>query len=661
MATIIEYPPLIAQIYPPVPPSAPTPPALPQVPAPPIADFNAMVRELLQLLQKGQRDDVLNKVERLGPSDLDALEGAIVAVFSDKNREAAYELRRIIRFIRHKPPAPGKPGTFDWEGGTTVNDARAEVKVGPRVTGKVTGQKGVTLKNFGKDAYSLTYSGPDVAEMRWLQFAWRELVRDKVPIKKRLYHGLVSYLLTTDANKPRWTTDSSASKPGPNSAFYEEDNATRRTSGELTMVDLPDSMRSTVDKFFQSTNPPTSVISHFHTATYLVRDMDILYCAEIDYTWTFTIDATRKLQVKTDSPKLKGRLEKQLTAAQRACLAVQHPELDYLPGPPIEAPQPTDEFDLVSDLAPQGWESEDIPKQYADVAALAQADLIDGVSSEPTYLINTADVSPGSTLAKPGLNFSEKLGVDGATFFIDAKNTVHNPDLPIDRNGLLPSVGIGLGNATFKVGKVRDKAFALATIRHEMTHAAHELLAIGWLLKWRDQITKTTFDDWLRGEKSRKHISEPDYSLVSSFVRLTPVDLSATEVLSWTEGLLIALRFLPPKPSFSPLENDIVWPGAVLCLREATAKYETLLSKSVADRNAVRDAVRARIRRVVCGQLTPIERDTLVDWINFVRDPDAQHPTDADKAALKVIKGSFSTSDDHYIKEILDIAKSCPK
>src|SRR5215211_5105964 len=53
----------------------------------------------------------------------------------------------------------------------------------------------------------------------------------------------------------------------------------------------------------------------------------------------------------------------------------------------------------------------------------------------------------------------------------------------VPAKGPLPEVVICLGPAVFVPG---NKAFALATLRHEIEHAAHDEMAVEWVRKWRD-------------------------------------------------------------------------------------------------------------------------------------------------------------------------------
>ena len=96
--------------------------------------------------------------------------------------------------------------------------------------------------------------------------------------------------------------------------------------------------------------------------------------------------------------------------------------------------------------------------------------------------------------------------------------------------GPLPQVAVCLGPAVFVPG---NKAFALATLRHEIEHAAHDQMAIDWLRKWRKAGTKGDFRIWLGSQP----IAGADRALVCERVNGSTVN---TEVLAHLEGFITA-------------------------------------------------------------------------------------------------------------------------
>lgn len=648
-------PPVITPIRP---PSPPAPPAAPRAATPPSVNRIDLLRVLAQKLRDGKRDEVLSTIDPMGPVEQEVLERLLITALSrDKNRNQGIALRRIIRFLRNKPTLPPGNPTFINSGGSLVPKAQAKV-----ASGVVTMRTGVYLEILGNlksdDAYSLTYTGPDAADMRWLQFIWRRVVVEfppavkggkprKVALQMRLDHSGTPFLLTTDLtpnpSKPRWTTDS----PVKRSAFYEEDTTVIRSPGELTMFDPPSPLPklTLAADLFNSPNRLTSFVAQFHAATFLVRDMDVLYRAQIDYTWLFTGTTTPKPTVTASGVAAKGL---ELEPGQRAALAYQHPRFDYLPGPPIGAPLPADEFDPIRDLALKDWNTKPDPGRFADVAALAQADLILDVTGVSESAINKpADKSS----VKSGLNFLAKLNAQGQTGYIDAVAKYHNPDFPFGRFDALPKVAMILGGSAFVWGgkpTVREKPYTLGTMRHEMIHATHAELAIGWLLKWRDELTDKEFPAWLSGEK----ISPVDYALV--LTGLSPFDLNPTELLGYTEGFVTAIPFLPVKPLYSLMMPKEIWPTAISELKEAGERYRAVSSLPV------KQAALARIRRVVCNSLVQSQRDTLIAWIEFLLKPDSLNPTTADKDTVKLVS-SFFTGKEDFLKQVREQAKlKCP-
>jgi hypothetical protein len=597
-----------------------------------------------------KRDEVLDTLSGLEKKDLDALDKAASKIKS-KNKS---ELLRAIRFVRDKPPARSTQTLVTVEGSGT---STAKTKI---AGGKVELHTGVSFK-FGGDkstnAYSLTYDGPGVDEMRWLQFVWREVVPEfpatsrrgkprKVPHKKRLDRPSGrpehSYFLTTDPKKPKWNTDSSSGS----SAFYEENTSVNRSGSKLVMFDAPDTMASDAKILLQNaTNPATRVVSHFHATTYLIRGMDVLYRADIDLLWTFT-DPTKEPTLKVTA---KGGKATQIESSQRARLVAQYPNVDYLPGPPIAAPEPMEQFEPVSDLFPTGtiqekdWASKNDMQKYADIAAIAHAEWIRDVTGMSESTINIID---SSNKVKPGLNYDAKLTVEAETGFINAQSEL-KPDLPIEAAGPLPRIGIILGPQAFE----RDKAFALATLRHEMKHAAHNELALGWLLKWRDARTGESFKDWLAKEQKSKHISEVEFALVSTGVTL---NLAATETLAWTEGFVTVVPFLPEKPAFALMTPN--YPAAIAELKGAGKFYNAVAS------TAVKKAALERIRGFSCGVLSQSQRDRVIEWIPFLLDPNSLNPsTTAEKTTVTLINNDFTPLKD-FLKEVLaEVKKACRK
>jgi hypothetical protein len=447
-------------------------------------------------------------------------------------------------------------------------------------------------------------------------------------------------------------------KPSENRPFFEENAAVNRKAGELTMFDYPSSLQDVAARLYRSGSPPAKVVSRFHAATYLVNGMDVLYRGDTDLTWTFTKDDVKKGVRPVAAAH--GAPATQIEAAQRTRLLIQYPDLDYLTGPTAAPPDEIETFDPVETLSPTGSMSDadwadhtkiaDM-KRFADIAPVAVANLIDDVTGMSEGTINNANDFP--TGVRAGLNYSTKLGVDGQTGYIDAAGTYHNPDMPVARTGPLPRVAIVLGKKAFE----RDRAFAVATLRHEMEHAVHEEMAIGWLLRWRDERVPDSFADWLRAQHTAKpkRISDVDFELVNSGLISGPTALIATETLAYTEGFVTGLRFLPAKPELALMKTGD-FPAAIAELKGAAAHYTA--ASNVAAGTELRQAALKRIGEGVCALPDKAARDIVVAWIKFLLDPAAvQKPTTADETRVaKTIVNDFSPFN-YFLKEVLKLAE----
>jgi hypothetical protein len=96
--------------------------------------------------------------------------------------------------------------------------------------------------------------------------------------------------------------------------------------------------------------------------------------------------------------------------------------------------------------------------------------------------------------------------------------------------GPLPKVAIGVGPAVFVPG---NKAFALATLRHEIEHAAHRQMALDWMQKWRDAGAPGDFRIWLGSQQ----VALADRQLIGE---LADGGTANTEVLAHLEGFITA-------------------------------------------------------------------------------------------------------------------------
>jgi len=299
------------------------------------------------------------------------------------------------------------------------------------------------------------------------------------------------------------------------------------------------------------------------------------------------------------------------------------------------------------------------PGTFADIAKLADAyNLIDAVSGTTPSSINLAGKVPGGTLA-PGLNYASELrssfpdAPSGETGYLDSSGTYHNPDLPAERKGRLPRIVIILGPNAFN----RGKAYALATLRHEMEHALHEQLALGWLVKWRDEHPNQSFNDWLASQVTAKKLSAVEASVLASGAGGTT---AGTEIFAWTEGLVTALPFISAV-DVSLVQTDAKYPAVVSALRGAGQNYNRIKASKEGSKEGRKEVVQAaldRIRDLCCNVLTQAQRDLLVAWIDFLMDPASRKPTEL---TLKLTIANFSPLKD-FLTQVRDIArKPCAK
>ena len=282
-------------------------------------------------------------------------------------------------------------------------------------------------------------------------------------------------------------------------------------------------------------------------------------------------------------------------------------------------------FDPVKELSPAGSlpASEWDPKTrtggdvqlFAEVAALAGADRMEGVKGTATSDIN-AVLRKGAEL-KTGLNYVANLGDNGETGYIDSSGAYKGATLPQD--GGLPTVAIMLGPTAFKHGK----AHALATVRHEMKHAEHYLLAIHSLERWRKGKKDKTFAKWIESEER-----EPNRTLIRE--RIAGL-LPNTEVLAYTEGLVASFQFIPQAPDPAGMKPG-EYPVAIFELMMAGREYQAASPH-------VTKAAFERLRDYCQNVLSAAQRSALVAWIDHLltyatdKQPPLRKGEDAQNAA----------------------------
>jgi hypothetical protein len=186
--------------------------------------------------------------------------------------------------------------------------------------------------------------------------------------------------------------------------------------------------------------------------------------------------------------------------------------------------------DLEATIGAAEWErrlnaGESVIPLYADIATqIGTAGLRDIEGTDEQHITGALTVDR----IKPGLNFVSRGIGKGRVYYVEDGKPVNK--LTVTPKGPLPKVAVCLGKAVFIPG---NKAFALATLRHELEHAAHNQMAVDWLQKWRDAGAKGDFRIWLGSQP----IAAADRQLIGERVEGGSVN---TELLAHLEGFIMA-------------------------------------------------------------------------------------------------------------------------
>jgi hypothetical protein len=237
---------------------------------------------------------------------------------------------RPLEFKAHPLPSPSNQAPVS---SIALPKAARTATVG---RGKVRAYADVGFE-FHNDSHShgisLSYEGPDAPEMRWLQFIWREVVPDHGrPVEAKLYHQSQAYPLTTNPSEPSqvgWNTDTATYIQGPQSAFYELDNAANRSARKLETFDEPSAPSpADVQTAFAAQPAGNGVTGRAHLVQYLVKGTQVLFRTEFEYEYRFT----RPGAAPTTRPRLVSASQAAaIDPGPRARLHAQFRDLDYLP------------------------------------------------------------------------------------------------------------------------------------------------------------------------------------------------------------------------------------------------------------------------------------------------------------------------------------------
>ena len=426
-------------------------------------------RRLSRLLRDSP-EAALTELKALSETELDALDDKAAKVLRGADASLVHHGVEFVLYWRaHNQPA-AKSGDMPKPGEEGESAPKADATVsGGTVAVRLSAGGGSGL------GYTLTYttSTPNtVADARWLQFAWREVVVERSvkgsrspnrsPLEKRIGRpfggSLFQYWLTTDPAHPNWNTDTSEKS----SPFFEESTGTvTRTNTTLAMFDRPTAQTELVRQAFAGApDRPLRVVERFHAAVYLVRGMNVLYRAEIDL--------SRPFLNPDDAPKLvataTGEPANAIAPEHRARLLRQFPDLDYLPGPALPAPHLRPEFGFIHDpLSEKAWAAKtNVRERLADVAQIAQANRIDDVWELTASAINETTEGKDGAHVEPGLNLAAKG--KSTSGFVDEHKTFHAV-LPANEQDLCRGLRSFSAETTSRLAEARSSRWRRSATR----------------------------------------------------------------------------------------------------------------------------------------------------------------------------------------------------
>jgi hypothetical protein len=229
---------------------------------------------------------------------------------------------------------------------------------------------------------------------------------------------------------------------------------------------------------------------------------------------------------------------------------------------------------------------------YAEIATLVGTAGVPDIKGTTEKDINGALRAQFADL-KPGLNYVAKLSTHGVTGFLhDGK---FDAEMPATRTGPLPEVAMVLGNHAFEPD---NKAFTVAVYRHELEHALHNRMAIGWLQRWRAdaKAADVPFVTWL----DKQTMSTTDRALVKEAARGAT---ASSESLAHAQGFIAGFGLekagiqLADRPVTEELEKMAdFWLHAVEPVQKETVARLKTYAASLTDKER-----RATLRKTMEG------------------------------------------------------------
>jgi hypothetical protein len=208
-------------------------------------------------------------------------------------------------------------------------------------------------------------------------------------------------------------------------------------------------------------------------------------------------------------------------------------------------------------------------------------------------------------VAAPGAGAAPRAPVQGRTYYIEDGKPVNK--LTVTAKGPLPKVAICLAGSVFLPD---NRAFALATLRHEMEHGLHDQMAVDHVQKWRDKGAKGDFRVWL----GKQGIAQADRELIGERVDGATTN---TEVLAHLQGFIMAFPLEdhetanPQRSVYDQLTGVAEhWDAATQAVRQEAVKRITEMRK--AQKGPALEALKAAFTRLKGEKDAPKE---LVDAV----------------------------------------------
>ncbi|MEA2219283.1 MAG: hypothetical protein QOJ35_1909 [Solirubrobacteraceae bacterium] len=250
---------------------------------------------------------------------------------------------RAIKFVAHAPTQsyPVAPTAITPALNATGTLGKGKVDVATFISFK----SGLDPARRG---FSMTYTGPDADSAHWLQFIWREIVKESasgaqtrlaadVVTKSKTLAGTIvqtsRYALTTNPAAPVYRVDTL----GSHSPFYGDSGVALAGMTAATIYDAPSAQEHLALSAFKvpvagagaPAPAPARVLSRAHFVTYLVFDMAVAFRVNLTVEWTYDKVTQTGRQSNRMTVVSMGSASA-IDADQRAALLATFPGAAYL-------------------------------------------------------------------------------------------------------------------------------------------------------------------------------------------------------------------------------------------------------------------------------------------------------------------------------------------